>query len=88
MRMARNIYKRNDGRFEARYANGFDSNGKQSTVLYLTTPMLRSKKTAIVFLAPKSITSMREISLPNSLLQILLKWRQSAKQVWSISAVV
>lgn len=29
MRMARNIYHRKDGRFEARYVNGFDKNGKK-----------------------------------------------------------
>ena len=28
MRMARNIYHRKDGRFEARYANGYNANGK------------------------------------------------------------
>jgi len=28
MRMARNIYHRKDGRFEGRYANGYDANGK------------------------------------------------------------
>ena len=29
MRMARNIYHRKDGRFEGRYANGYDVNGKK-----------------------------------------------------------
>jgi integrase len=28
MRMARNIYRRKDGRFEGRYANGYNANGK------------------------------------------------------------
>jgi len=28
MRMARNIYRRKDGRFEGRYANGYDADGK------------------------------------------------------------
>ena len=45
MRMARNIYRRSDGRFEGRYANGYDANGrtKYSSVFGRTYAEVKDK---------------------------------------------